>query len=92
MKLTESQIKELVSYLFSHWKTQGLVTFKESESRVYEQACEVLRKDQNQILHFEKEVRSLLESLESQAPSGFDRHKMYHLLRQRLAKEKGIIL
>lgn len=92
MKLLESQIKELTSQVFANWKAQGLVEFKVSEAKASELVHEQLRKENQKLQDFEQEVRSMLEKLESQTPAGFDRHKMYLLLKQRLAKEKGIIL
>jgi hypothetical protein len=92
MRLTEAQIKDLTAQILSEWKAQGLVKFKIPESKIVEKIHEVLRKENQKIQDFEKEVRSMLEKLEAQTPSGFDRHKMYLLLRQRLVKEKGIIL
>jgi len=92
MKLTETQIRELTAYVFAEWKAQGLVEFKIHESKAADCIHEVLRKENQKMQDFEKEIRTLLDQLESQASHGFDRHKMYALLKQRLAKEKGIIL
>jgi len=92
MKLTEAQIRELTTLVFSEWKAQRLINFKISEAKAGELVQEILRKENLKVEGFEKEIRVMLETLEGQSPSGFDRHKMYLLLRQRLAKEKGIIL
>jgi hypothetical protein len=92
MKLTEPQIKELTAQVLSEWKAQGLVEFKIPEGKVVEKIHEVLRKENQRVQDFEKEIHTMLQKLEAQTPSGFDRHKMYLLLKQRLAKEKGIIL
>jgi hypothetical protein len=92
MKLSESQIKELTHRVFSEWKSQGLVEFKIAENKAAELVHELLRKENQKLQDFENKIRTTLDQLESQAPAGFDRHKMYILLKQRLAKEEGIIL
>lgn len=92
MRLTEMQIKDLIAHVFNEWKTQGIVTFKVPEAKAAEKIAEVLRGENQKIFDFENEIKKMLDGLESSAPQGFDRHKMYLLLKQRLAKEKGIIL
>lgn len=92
MRLTEAQMKDLVQSIFNEWKKQGLVTFKTGEGPAFEHAMEAMRQEGFKMQAFEKEVRVMLDGLEAQTPQGFDRHKMFLLLRQRLAKEKGIIL
>lgn len=91
-KLQESQIKDLAQSVFDEWMSQGLVTFKVDQKKAFELVLEELRKENFRIADFEKEVRSLLDDLERKNPQGMDRHKMYLLLKQRMAKEKGIIL
>jgi len=92
MKLSRFQMQDLVTHIFSEWKKQGLVIFKEDESKVYDRAMTALRDHQNDIQNFENEVRKMVDDLERKTPGGFDRHKMYLLVRQRLAKEKKVIL
>ena len=90
MFLKEAQMLELVRSIFMAWKTQGGVQFKVTEAKALEAVMEVLRQDQQQLLLLDKEARQMVDQLGAQA--GVDPHKMFLMLRQRLAKQKGIIL
>lgn len=91
MFLKESQIKDLVEAVFQEWKTQKLVTFKTSEKEAFEFVMQKMRQDQQALAELDRESKKMVEDLERQQP-GLDRHKMFIMVKQRLAKQKGIVL
>ena len=92
MKITSHQIHRLVEGVFRRWKEKDIVTFKEGEETAFKAAVQNILKDYGKEQALEKEVEAMMEKLEKSHPDQFERHKMYPLLKKKLAKEKSIIL
>lgn len=73
-------------------KAQKCIEFKAKEEKVIERIAEVIRADFEREAQLDQEVNKMMDDLERQNPGGFQRYKMFPLLKKRLAKEKGIIL
>lgn len=71
---------------------QAIEQFKESEESVLERAIQIIRADFARESDLDKEVHRMMDDLERQNPGGFERYKMFPMLKKRLAKEKGIVL
>ena len=78
--------------VLTHWKKNNVVTFKADEKAVIASAVKALQKDFQKELDLDQEVQKMLNDLERTNPGGFQRHKMQQLLKQKLAKEKKVIL
>lgn len=91
MFLKESQLKDLVEAVFLEWKAQKLVTFKVTEKEAFDFVMQKMRQDQQALVELDKESKLMVQDLERQQP-GLDRHKMFLMVKQRLAKQKGIVL
>lgn len=92
MKLTDKQIKRLVTLVFRELKDQDLVTFKEAEEKVASRGVDLIQQNFRQESALDEEVNKMMDDLERQNPGEFQRYKMFPLLKKRLAKEKGFIL
>lgn len=92
MKLTSLQMQKLVEKIFDHWKKQGVITFKEDEKKVFARAVEEVKKDYQREEALEKEVMAMIDQLERTNSGEFQRHKMFPMLKQKLAKERKVIL
>ena len=92
MKLQPLQIERLVRNIFDRLKEQQLIQFKKTEKEVFARAMELVTLDFKKEDDLVREVHSMMDELEKQNPGGFDRRKMFPLLKQRLAKQKGIVL
>lgn len=92
MKLTPSQIQRLSEKVLAQWKTQNLITFKVDEKKVLEVIKETVLNDLKKEVELEKQVHDLMDEMEKEHGSQFQRGKMFNLLKQKLAKEKKIIL
>jgi hypothetical protein len=92
MKLQPTQIERLVQNVFDRLKEKQLIQFKKTEKEVYARTVELVAGDFRREDDLVREVHKMMDDLEKQNPGGFDRRKMFPLLKQRLAKQKGIVL
>lgn len=92
MKLTPQQMNRIVHLVFEKWKKNNIVTFKEDEAKVYARALKAIADDYQKELDLDKEVNKMMEELERANPGSFQKYKMYPMLKQKLAKEKKVIL
>jgi hypothetical protein len=92
MKLQPTQIDRLVHNVIDRLKEKELIEFKKPEKEVYARAIELVTLDFRREDDLVQEVYRMMDDLEKQNPGGFDRRKMFPLLKQKLAKQKGIVL
>jgi hypothetical protein len=92
MKLKIPEINRVTRAVIDRLKAKGLITFKKPEAEVLEFAVQLVLQDQGKEDDLILEVNRMLDTLEKQNPGSFDRHKMFNLLKQKLAKDKGIVL
>jgi hypothetical protein len=92
MKMSEKQIKRLVHFVFKEMKTGSVIEFKEKENQVFDRACKIIAAELQREADLDKEVHRMMDELERQNPGGFERYKMFPMLKKRLAKQKGLVL
>lgn len=92
MKLNSNQIQHLSELILAQWKKQNLVTFKATEAQVLAKIVSVITADYQRESDLEKEVNKMLDQLERTNAGEFQRYKMYPILKQKLAKDKKVIL
>lgn len=92
MKLTPGQMQMLAEKILSHWKKQNLVTFKADEKVVLDKIISVMKKEIQKEIDLDHEVNKMLDQLERTNAGEFQRYKMYPILKQKLAKEKKVVL
>ena len=90
--LMRIQIQKIVEKVIFNWKQQSVITFKDDEKKVVERAVQALLDDYQKELDLDKEVHAMLDKLERSNSGEFQRFKMYPLLKQKLAKEKKVVL
>lgn len=91
MKLTASQIQRLSEKILNQWKSQNLITFKVDEKVVLQAMKDAIHTELQAEMNLEKEVHALIDQMEKQGQE-FQRGKMFQLLKQKLAKEKKVVL
>ena len=93
MKLTPSQINRLAEKVLQQWKSQNLITFKVDEKVVLQTMKDAITADFRREDELDKEVYQMVESLiaEHGDPS-MQRGKMFPMLKQKVAKDRKIIL
>ena len=85
-------MNRIVQLVFEKWKKNNILTFKADENVVLQRALKSIADDYQKELDLEREVNQMLEKLERSNPGEFQRYKMYPILKQKLAKEKKVIL
>lgn len=91
MKLTASQIQRLSEKILKEWKSQNLITLKVEEKKVLQAMTDAINEELMKEIVLEKEVHALMDSMEREGQE-FQRGKMFSLLKQKLAKEKKVVL
>ncbi len=92
MKLTASQIQRLSEKILNQWKSQNLITFKVDEKVVLKTIVDAITNDFRKEEALDNDVKALMDQMEREHGSDFQRHKMFPMLKQKLAKERKIIL
>ncbi|OFZ30498.1 MAG: hypothetical protein A2622_08845 [Bdellovibrionales bacterium RIFCSPHIGHO2_01_FULL_40_29] len=92
MKLTTSQIQRLSEKILNQWKKENLITFKSDEKVVLSTINESITAEFKMEDNLDREVMGMIDELQRQHGSEFQRHKMFPILKQKLAKERKIIL
>ncbi|PIS12130.1 MAG: hypothetical protein COT73_00245 [Bdellovibrio sp. CG10_big_fil_rev_8_21_14_0_10_47_8] len=92
MKLTPLQMQKLVEKVFEHWKKNNVIVFKEDEKKVFARALQAIKDEYQKETDLDIEVNKMLDQLERSNPGEFQRYKMYPILKQKLAKERKVVL
>jgi hypothetical protein len=92
MKMTEKTMKRIAQAILDGLKAQKVIQYKEKEDVVLDRATEIVKADFIREMELDQEVNRMMDDLERQNPNGFQRYKMFPMLKKRLAKEKGIVL
>ncbi|CAG0995742.1 DUF507 family protein [Geobacter sp.] len=94
MKLKDVQIARLAEQVLERLTAAGLVTLKAERGVVLDRIKGTIAADSRGEEDLEREAERLLEqTLRSMGGGvGIDRHKMLRMIKERLAKEKGIVI
>lgn len=92
MKLSANQIQRLAKNILENWKKQNIITFKVAEEKVLQRLEAAIVADYQREAELEVEVNAMLDKLEKSHSGEFQRYKMYPILKQKLAKERKVIL
>lgn len=92
MKLSPPQLQALAKKVLDHWKQTGVVTFKADEKVVLEKMVNLLKGEVQKEVDLERDVYAMLDKLERSHGGQFERHKMYPMLKSKMAKERKVIL
>lgn len=91
MKLSASQIQRLSEKILKEWKSNNLITLKVEESKVIQAMKDAINVELQAEIALEKDVHALMDNMEREGQE-FQRGKMFSLLKNKLAKEKKVIL
>lgn len=92
MKLTNQQLEVIVNKVLKAWKDNNVIEFKVDEKKVFSTMLEAIKVDLQKEFDLDREVNQMLDKLEQSNSGEFQRFKMYPMLKQKLAKEKKVIL
>ena len=85
-------MQKLVEKVFEIWTKNNVIQYKADEKKVFMRAVEAVRQDVQREIDLDKEVMKMLDDLERTNSGEFQRHKMFAILKQKLAKERKVVL
>lgn len=92
MRLTQQQFQHIANVVLQKWKANNVLILKVDEKSVLGSAVRAIQKEYQKELDLDRDVQRKLDELERTNSGEFSRHKMYPLLKQKMAKEKKVIL
>jgi len=92
MRLSQLQLQRIAELVVQKWKKDQVVNFKVDEKQVLARAVQAIADEVQKEMDLDREVNKMLDQLEKSNPGEFQRFKMYPLIKQKLAKEKKVIL
>lgn len=92
MRLNQFQIESLCKKVISQLEEKKLLSFREGKEKALKRAVEVVENDFEEEKQLEVEVNTALDRLEKAQTEGFDRHKMFKMMKKKMAEERGIVL
>ena len=92
MKLSAVQIKRLVRSVYQELDAHKAIIAKVPEAKILERGEQAINDEYALEQQLDQEVNKMLDDLERKNPGEFQRHKMFSLVKKKLAQEKGFIL
>jgi len=92
MRLNSFQIESLCKKIINGLDEKKLVEFRDGKENALKEAVGIVEDDFDQEKNLEAEVNVRLDALEKQQTEGFDRHKMFKMMKKKMAEEKGMVL
>lgn len=92
MRLNQFQIESLCKKVLNSLEEKKIISFREGKEKALKKTIETVETDYNEEKQLETEVNAALDKLEKQQSEGFDRHKMFKMMKKKMAEEKGMIL
>jgi hypothetical protein len=93
MRLPKEMIKHMADSIAANLESKGLVEYEVPKGTISEKIAEVITADMLAEDKLNKEVEKLLSAHEAEISRGqMDYRKVFELTKQKLAKEKGIVL
>lgn len=92
MKLTINQMQALAQKVLNQWKQNNLAQFKADERVILDKMVAIMKNEIQKEMDLEKDVHAMLDQLERSHGGQFERHKMYPMLKNKMAKERKLIL
>lgn len=92
MKMTQNHIESLVRRVLLELEKMKLVTFNKSKEAILSRGKEIIIGDFDKEAKLEQEVMRMLDDIEKEQGENFERHKMFKMLKKKVAEERGFIL
>lgn len=93
MKLTKEQVEKITRLALDRLKEKELVEFKAPEQKTFERMVEIFLADLRAEDNLDREVEAILQGHSGQIDSErLDYRKMFSIVKNKLARERGIVL
>ncbi len=91
MKIKPEQVDRLADRLLKNCRAKDLIILKTDEGTVRKRIAQIITQNFREEEAIEEEARKMLDSLAGQTKT-MDQHKMFLMIKQKLAEKKGFIL
>ena len=92
MKMTQNHIESLVRRVLLELEKKKLVFFNKSKEAVLHKGKEIINGDFEKEGELDNEVMRMLDDIEKEQTDQFERHRMFKMLKKKVAEERGFIL
>ena len=92
MKLTTTQIESLVRRVLSGLENKKLITFASDRDKAIFKGREIIAEDYKREAELDAEVERMMDDLERDNTENFQRHRMFNMLKKKVADERGFVL
>lgn len=90
--MTQNHIESLVRRVLLELEKNKTISFNKSKEAILSRGKEIIINDFNREAELEKEVMRMLDDIEREQGENFERHRMFKMLKKKVAEERGIIL
>lgn len=92
MRLKPAQVKAICQKILVDLRTKQLVILKKNDTEVLAKMEEVFSADLRIEDDINREAQKLLDQYAAQMGSGFDREKMFAMIKKQLVKDKKVVI
>jgi len=92
MKLSDNQITKLASEVYSELEENPSIDLKADFTKINQAIIEVVKDNLLQETELDEKVNLMMDTLEKQNATKFERYKMFPLLKKKLAEQEGFVL
>lgn len=92
MKLTTAHIDSLVRKVLTELEKKKLVEFNKGKDQILQKGREIIMADFAKEAELDEEIERMMDNIEKEQTDQFQRHRMFKMLKKKVAEERGIIL
>jgi len=92
MKLTPVQITKIANEVSKSISNNPSITVSADVEKIKSSVENVLKQNMVDEKKLDDAVNAMMDTLEQQNPGGFQRYKMFPLLKKKLAEQRGFVL
>lgn len=90
--MTQVQIDSLVRRVLLELEKKKLVTFNKTKEAILARGAEIILGDYEKEAELDKEIKAMIDHMEQEKGDNFDRHRMFLMMKRKIADERGIPL
>ena len=92
MRLKEFQVKQLCQKVLLTLRSKQLIILKKPEKDILAKMEEIFIRDLRVEDEINREAEKLLEQYAAKMGAGFDKQKMFQLIKKQLVKDKNVVI
>ncbi len=92
MKLSSLQISRIAAEVSKSISNNPSITVTGDAEKIKSSVAQVLKANLEDEKKLDDAVNAMMDTLEQQNPGGFQRYKMFPLLKKKLAEQRGFVL